>query len=326
MNGGDTQAGRGLQEAQESLSSLQASLRTARVVRIVGSLAALVIAVIYALMFIGLGRAVLDTERLTGAVKRELEDKSFQDLIDRVTQRAQSEVVPELRKAVAQRIEELGLGDALAEQGALLAKDVFPELIARMKDKAGELDLTKEFASEFGKLAADVGPVYSEHFRKMAEDLDLLSAFTGGMKEQAGKIGTAYRAELRKIAPDIQAELDAEKANLARDLGEWLQDRVNMEVKGAIDINKFSQAAGFTEAEFEEILADAVISAQDAIKGMVTRRTDTFQGDLQEINELLDTIPLSKQTDTAWLENEMGQVLIQLLKVKLPDHKSELEW
>ena len=57
MNGGDTQAGRGLQEAQESLSSLQASLRKARAVRIVGSLAALAIAVIYALLFIGLGKA-----------------------------------------------------------------------------------------------------------------------------------------------------------------------------------------------------------------------------------------------------------------------------
>jgi len=328
MNGGDTQAGRGLQEAQQSLSSLQASLRKARAVRIVGSLAGLAIAIIYALLFIGLGRAVLDPERLTKAVERELADDSFQQLIDRVVRKAQSEVLPELTKAVRQRIEDLGLGDALAEEGALLAKDVFPELIAKMKEKAGELDLTKEFAKEFGILAADVGPVYSTHFREMAEDLDLLSAFTSGMKEQAGKIGPAYRAELRKIAPDIEAELDAEKANLARELGEWLQNRVNMEVRGAMETDRFRQeaGAGFTEVEFEEILSGAVISAQDAIKGMVKKRTDTFQGDLEEINEILNKIPLSKQTDPAWLENEMGHVLIQLLKVKLPDHKSELEW
>ena len=65
---------------------------------------------------------------------------------------------------------------------------------------------------------------------------------------------------------------------------------------------------------------------QSVLKGMVQERTDRYQDDLTAINNMLEQVPDSQNKDTAWLEQEITNVLIQVLKEKLPEYESQLEW
>ncbi len=319
---------RRLQEMRQSISDLRSALRRAQTVRIVGTLAGLVIAILYAILFVNLIKTSFDPNRLITAARAEMRKDTFQANVDRLIKRAKAEVLPEFQKSLEKKVEELKLGPALEQELPRLAGEVMPVVMQEAVKKVGEMELTSLFAEELSNLAVQVGPVYMAETRKMLEELGLMDAFADGMKAQAGKIGEAYRTELHRVAPEILTALKAQQDELAQELTAWLEGRIRTELETSLRENEalIRKETGLTEEVVEQKLASIVVAADDAIRGMVKQRTDKYQADLQAINEMLKQVPDSKEKDPAKLEDEMGRVLIQLLRRKLPEYRSPLEW
>jgi hypothetical protein len=319
---------RRLLEMKQSISDLRSALRRTQTMRIVGTLAGLVIAIVYAILFVNLIRTSFDPGRLVKAAQAEMRRPEFQANVNRLVSRAKTEVLPEFQKALSKKVKELELGPALGEELPRLAREVMPFAMQQAVNKAAEMKLTPMLAEEFSNLAVEVGPVYLTEAKKMAEELDLLQDFASGMKEQAGKISEAYRNELRRVAPEILTALKAQQDELAQELTSWLEGRIRAELESSMQRNAqyVQDETGLTEEVVRQKLASVVVAADDAIRGMVRQRTDKYQADLQTINEMLKQVPECKEKDPAMLEDEMGRVLVQLLKMKLPEYKSPLEW
>ncbi|MHC4592122.1 MAG: hypothetical protein ACYS8L_05440 [Planctomycetota bacterium] len=233
-----------------------------------------------------------------------------------------------LMQAAQARASELDLTPALMAELAKLSSDVLPVAMAEAKERAAETDLVDLFAKEFLQLAQDVGPTYLSQTRQMMLELDLLTAFSDEMQVVAAEVGPTYREHLHRVAPEILQAAEAEFDGLARDIAATMQRRVAQELRRSLEKNEeyIRERTGLTPEVVEDKLAYVVVAAEEALVKLVQTRTDAYQADLEEINALLAKVPNSQREDPDWLVDEIGKVSVQLLKINLPEHESELEW
>jgi len=328
MSEGNAGAQSRLQEIRSSMEDLRSALRRARTMRILATLVGVVIAVLYICFFLSFITRSFEATRVSKAVEMQLEDEDFKAALDRMYMSVRREIFPEVLKAIEDKLTELELGGVVATEIPRLAAKVLPVFVEEAAAKAAEMELTPILADEFGKLMVDVGPVYLTEARDMMDELNLMSLFAEGMKEQSARLSEAYRAELRRIAPEVLDAVRAQQQDLAGELSQYLEKRIAGQVQSSLSRNAayIQQETDLTPEAVEEKLASIVIAAEEALKGVVKERTDVFQEDLDAINSMLNEVPLCSQRDPTWLENEMGHVLIQLLKEKLPTYESPLEW
>jgi len=328
MSEGNAEVERRLQEMHNSIRDLRSAMGRARTMRVLGTLAVLVIAVVYAILFITHFKRSFAAERVHTAVTRQMQNPEFKLTIDRLSRRARAEVLPEFQKALQQKAAELKLQEAVVKEVPRVAAKVMPVLVSNLREKAAELELTPVLAKEFGALMTDVGPVYMAGARETLEELGLMDEFTKAMKEHAEELSGAYRKELHRIAPEVMDALKQQQDELAQELSTWLEQRLRTELEASLRENQeyIQQQTDLEPEAVKEKLAGIVVAADEAIKGMVRARTDRFQGDLNEINKLLAQVPLASEKDPDRLVDEMVRVLIQLLKEKIPAYESPLEW
>ena len=295
MSGAATEIENGVQEGKKQLQALQSALRKAKATRVIGTLAGLVIAIIYALLFISLIVGGLNMKRLTEEVQVVIADEQLQEDV----RRAMTNVV----------------------------KEVFPVYREALTAKALESGLPGVFGTEFIELAKEVGPQYYSAFKEMAGELELMSSFTDAMKDVASEVGPAYRGELNRIAPEVFGELQEMRSALLQDVSEtantWLQEAVKESLEKNADYVQMQTK--LTPAVVEQKLAEAVVAAEAALIGVVKKRTDRYQADLEEIQAMLEKIPESKERDTDRLLDEIGAVSLALMKANLPEYKGKLE-
>ena len=329
MSGGATEIESNVQEARNQLLGLQAALRKTKAVRWIGTLAALVIAIVYAILFVTLIQRSLDIEVLATIAPRQLDDQGLQDQLKTSLMEVVQDVSPVYLDALKEKAAEKRevLVPLVSSEVLQLAKDVWPAYMKEFETRLQDLELPSIMRHELGQLLVDVAPEYLRAFQEMAMELELMEAFSGGMKDVAAEVSPAYRAQFDRIAPEI---LDAAKemrddllTELAGRTETWLGDVLRESLEGQKEY--IEQTTKMTPEMVQDKLADVVIAGQTALVTLVRKRTDSYQADLQAIQALLDEIPEASDRDPDHLVDELGLVSIHLLKARLPEYQGMLE-
>jgi len=329
MSGGATEIESNVQEARNQLLGLQAALRKTKAVRWIGTLAALAIAVIYAILFVTMIRQGFDIDKLASVAQRELNDPALQDQLKTSLIEVAKEVGPVYWEALKEKALEKKdvLVPLVGNETLELAKEVWPVYLKEFETRIENLELGPMLREQLGQLLVDVAPEYLRAFRDMATDLQLMEAFSKAMTDVAAEVGPEYRAQFERVAPEI---LDAATkmrddllAHLADTTETWLTEVLSESLKGNQEY--LEQQTKLTPEVVKQKLADIVVAGQTALTTLVTNRTNKYQADLETIQALLDQIPEATNRDPDYLVDELAKVSIHLLKAKLPEYEGTLE-
>jgi len=141
------------------------------------------------------------------------------------------------------------------------------------------------------------------------------------MQKNADKIraeaGLTEEEFNRKIGVVVEAAASALEKTLSK-ATVMLQGNLQNWVKG--HEQTLRAQTGLTEEVFTEKMADLVVAAESALVNVVKTRTDRFQGDLNEIQALLEQIPPASEKNPDVLLDKIGKVTLHLLKLNIPDY------
>ena len=268
------------------------------------------------------------SQTLSKELENRLNQPDLAPLIQKEMGGLLAEVTSELARQAQAKVAQLELAPFLTDEFGKLSAEVGPMALEQLKSRASDTKLLDTAAGELRQLAQEVGPVYLSEMRAVVEEVGLPGALRASIQDVAAQVGPQYLDEFHRVAPQIMKAARSEIDGLAEDIAYRLKERVQEEMQATLLAKKayIEQETGLTPDQVTQKLASVVVAVQEALLNLVKQRTDRYQADLQEINQLLARIPDSQHKDPDWLVDEMVNVSLQLLKSKLPDYKSELEW
>jgi len=176
------------------------------------------------------------------------------------------------------------------------------------------------------KALQEAAPAYLDEGRKMVQDLKLPEVALQQVRELMRELEPAFRVELERIRPRVTAMLDNQRQALLDDLEKLLSQKLNQRLAGIIGEQggRLSADTGLDEAAIERIIVDLQDASVEAFKGMLEKREGTLLEEMDRFMQLLAQIPPMPETTQAAVLEELGLVLVTLLKYQLPEYEVPL--
>jgi hypothetical protein len=317
-----------LREATEELRELQSSMRKARIVRNVGTLVALVLAITYALLFIGLVKRVFkDQPALNAAIQKEWGHPATRATVQDACKVVLQEVGPLYADAFWKKADELKIVPELSKQLMGFADTAAVMLGPAALNEVAKQNMQSELLKELEELLTDVGSEYYHAFWQLVWEGGLDTASRAAIVDIVNAVGPAYQKEFHRVAPAIMEELKIQQALFRLDAMTVVESRLKAALESALAQKKIEieQKTGLTEEAVQKKLGQIVMAADLAVRSIVQKRVSSIQNDLLEIDALLDQIPEASQKNEDALLEEISMVSINLIKLSLPETKVQYE-
>jgi len=208
-----------------------------------------------------------------------------------------------------------GLGGGLVNRPADLQK--------AFMDQVTPLELDRKAMQALQEAA----PAYVAQGRKMVEDLKLDKVALKELQALMADLEPTLLAELGRVRPRLMGMLDNQGQALLDDLERLLQKKLNSRLAGILGQQggRLSEESGLDEAAIERIITDLQDASTSAFQAMLDKRKGTLLQEKDQFLRLLAQIePMPETTQEKVLE-ELGLVLLTLLKYEIPEYKVSLE-
>jgi hypothetical protein len=173
----------------------------------------------------------------------------------------------------------------------------------------------------------EAAPAYLEQGKKLVEDLKLDKVALKEVQALMADLEPTLLAELGRVRPRVMEMLDNQGQALLDDLERLLQKKLNSRLAGIIGQQggRLSEESGLDEAAIERIITDLQDASISAFQAMLDKRKGTLLQEKDQFLHLLAQIePMPETTQEKVLE-ELGLVLLTLLKYEIPEYKVTVE-
>ncbi|MDP6107053.1 MAG: hypothetical protein QGI33_01280 [Candidatus Brocadiia bacterium] len=319
-----------LRAAREEIEDVRSSLRTGRTVRVLGTVATLGIAIVYALLFIGLLKGLVGDKGQTDfrvAIAAQWEEPAVQNALRDAGTAVWEDVRPVYQEEFLETFREMDLGPVLRKEAFELGREAVPALMQGAWNKVLDLNLQNKMIKEMGVFAGEVGRVYYDELRAALDEEDLVEAYSDAMREVAENVGPAYRQALNRVAPDVFSAAESELQKLADEVLADVSGQLKTQLTDTLTAKKgdIEQQTGMTETQVEETLATVVLAVDSAVQELVKKRTWSIKPDLRAIQDLLDQIPEASEKDPDKLVDELVEISLQVMRQHLPEAPAKFE-
>lgn len=167
------------------------------------------------------------------------------------------------------------------------------------------------------------GPVYLEEVQALLAELGLEEALAEELDLAMMELEPVLSRELERIRPRLTTALQARGEALLVNLESELKDMLMGRLEGIVRRQQhlITDEVDLTPEQVEEILLNVIEANQDALLTVVERRWHRIEGDVFRIGELALEFPELPTMTEAQILAELRDVLMALIKYRLPDYE-----
>ncbi len=188
--------------------------------------------------------------------------------------------------------------------------------IARQRVQQFQFDRTVRHVLEAA------GPAYLEEAKALAEEMDLMQTIQEQAQLMLEDLRPVLRKEVQRIQPQIQQAIQAQGQQTLADLEGMLQDKIETRLTAILAKQSGRLAeTGATREKLAEAVANLQEASLEAFQTALRARKGDLDAELTKFNALLEEIPSLREMGKAEIQRDLRDVLLALLKHKLPDYE-----
>ncbi|MFO7959299.1 MAG: hypothetical protein R6X33_19625 [Candidatus Brocadiia bacterium] len=204
----------------------------------------------------------------------------------------------------------LGMGRELAESG---------ELQAELRRRVEEVPVQRIISTALEQ----AGPAYMQETQALLKELQIEQAAVEQMQLAMEDLRPVLMEELDRVRPELAAILKSRaEGALSRfesELRTLLEERLENMIRRQQSV--IAEGTDLTEEEVQNILINVIEANQEALMAVVNRRWQRDEAVVHDIGQMMLEFPeLPRMTEEELLE-ETRDVLLALLKRRLPDYQ-----
>lgn len=204
----------------------------------------------------------------------------------------------------------LGMGRELAQSG---------ELQAELRRRVEQVPVQRIISTALEQ----AGPAYMQETQALLTDLQLEQAAVEQMQLAMEDLRPVLMGELDRVRPELAAILKSRaEGALSRfesELRTLLEERLENMIRRQQGV--IAEGTDLTEEDVQNILINVIEANQEALMAVVNRRWQRDEAVVHDIGQMMLEFPeLPRMTEEELLE-ETRDVLLALLKRRLPDYQ-----
>ncbi|MHC4480525.1 MAG: hypothetical protein ACYS1C_06105 [Planctomycetota bacterium] len=175
------------------------------------------------------------------------------------------------------------------------------------------------------RVIKEAAPVYLSEIREVVTDLKLLDAVAEEAKALLSELRPEMRRQLERVRPRVEGVLQAQRERTMASLEELLQLKLNSRLVRAIDqqSGRLQQQTGLDEEALAQLIENLHESSALALAATLDKRKGDVEEEMRKIGWLVEEIPQLPPKSEERLLSEIRDVLLALIKNRLPDYHFE---
>jgi len=197
------------------------------------------------------------------------------------------------------------------------------ELQAEVKKRVEQVPVQRIISTALEQ----AGPAYLQEAQNLLSDLELEQVAVEQLQLAMAELHPVLMAELERVRPKLVSALktrtEGALTRFESEMRALLEERLENMIRD--NQNLIAEGTDLTEEEVQDILINVIEANQEALMAVVQRRWERNEAVVHDIGELVLEFPELPEMTEEELLAETRDVLVALLKHKLPDYEFEPE-
>ena len=247
--------------------------------------------------------------------------------------------IAEMREALRSARASARTGKIVGIVGVLLGLCIVAYYVLSFFRLAGEVAKPEVLAREVGKrieqmrlgstvkdAVAKAGPVYLKATGEMLKELGTIEALREQIEVLAEDIRPVADSEFRRVAPQIKQQLMDLRERARDDLQERLEKLVGDRLATLVGQaeGQLAESTKLDAQTFAQLIANLQDATMAGMHKVLSQRVGGVVDEINKVGEIVLRLPKLPKTERKDMLLDMRNVLVALLKEKLPAYKGQL--
>jgi hypothetical protein len=177
------------------------------------------------------------------------------------------------------------------------------------------------------KVIKVAGPEYVAGARELLEGLDLPDIASRELQTMLKDLEPVLLAQIQRVRPRLEKMIETQKDKTLQDLEELLRASLGTRLADAVGRHEadLGEGTGLDAEGLAQLVMGLRDASTDGLAQVIMARRGNLEDEMKKMGALLSDIPpLPPQSQEAVLE-DLGRVLVALLKENLPGYEFEAE-